>query len=275
MLSDNLTTQQVTTVASFLTEVYGKITLSNGIVTVMVNNIAGFEEVTNRIAPVYGRLQETDVELRQSYIAKSALRSNTMIDSIVAELLNNVPDIESASGYENDTDYTNSDGMPPHSIELVVEGGNDSEIAEAILKRKAGGIQTCGKVEVNVPGRYGEAVPVRFNRPRYLYTWLKVVLHGKEAELPVNYRNLVTASIGAFGDRMRAGDPLLIQLLNEGIYDDVSGVTYIDILTAYSEEPGYTAVPEDYQERNVPVTMRQKVLIDRSRIEVVFHDSNS
>lgn len=275
VLSDNLTTQQVTTIASFLTEVYGKITLPNGIVTVMVNNIAGFEEVTNRIAPVYGRLQETDVELRQSYIAKSALRSNTMIDSIVAELLNNVPDIESASGYENDTDYTNSDGMPPHSIELVVEGGNDSEIAEAILKRKAGGIQTCGKVEVNVPGRYGEAVPVRFNRPRYLYTWLKVVLHGKEAELPVNYRNLVTASIGAFGDRMRAGDPLLIQLLNEGIYDDVSGVTYIDILTAYSEEPGYTAVPEDYQERNVPVTMRQKVLIDRSRIEVVFHDSNS
>ena len=158
ILSDNLTTESVTTVANFLTEDYGKITLPDGIVTVMVNNIPGFDEVTNIIAPSYGRLQETDIELRQSYIAKAALRSNTMIDSIVSELLNNVADIESASGYENDTDVTNSDGMPPHSIEMVVEGGNDSEIAAAILNRKAGGIQTYGKVEVGVPGKYGETI---------------------------------------------------------------------------------------------------------------------
>ena len=122
--------------------------------------------------------------MRQSYIAKSALRSNTMIDSIIAELLNNVANVESASGYENDTDMTDSRGLPPHSIEIIVEGGDNYEIAGAILRRKAGGIQTYGNVEVPVPGNYGDAIMVRFNRPEYLYTWLKVTLHGDGRKLP-------------------------------------------------------------------------------------------
>ena len=42
----------------------------------MINNISGFNAVVNRLEPIYGRLQETDIELRQSYIAKSALQSN-------------------------------------------------------------------------------------------------------------------------------------------------------------------------------------------------------
>ena len=169
-----MTTSSVTVIATFLTEEYGKITLPYGIVTKMVNNVTGFTAVTNLLEPTYGRKQESDIELRQSYIAKSALRSNTMIESIVGELLNNIENVESASGYENDTDYVDSRGLPPHSIEIIVEGGDNSEIAQAILRRKAGGIQTYGSIEVGVPGVYGDTIPVRFNRPDYLYTWLKV-----------------------------------------------------------------------------------------------------
>ena len=164
----------VQTCALPISEEYGKITLPYGIVTKMVNNVTGFTAVTNLLEPTYGRKQESDIELRQSYIAKSALRSNTMIESIVGELLNNIENVESASGYENDTDYVDSRGLPPHSIEIIVEGGDNSEIAQAILRRKAGGIQTYGSIEVGVPGVYGDTIPVRFNRPDYLYTWLKV-----------------------------------------------------------------------------------------------------
>ena len=112
VLSDNLTTSSVTTIANFFTQEFGKITLPYKIVTKLVNNITGFNAVTNLLEPTYGRLQEKDIELRQSYIAKSALRSNTMIDSIVAELLNNVADVESASGYENCDDVVDARGLP-------------------------------------------------------------------------------------------------------------------------------------------------------------------
>lgn len=66
-----MTTSSVTVIATFLTEEYGKITLPYGIVTKMVNNVTGFTAVTNLLEPTYGRKQESDIELRQSYIAKS------------------------------------------------------------------------------------------------------------------------------------------------------------------------------------------------------------
>lgn len=269
-LTDNLTTSSVTSLANFLTNDYGKITLPYNIVTRMVNNITGFTAVTNLLEPTYGRKRETDIELRQSYIAKSALRSNTMIESIIAELLNNVEDVESASGYENDTDETDERGLPPHSIEIIVEGGDSTEIAKAIFRRKAGGIQTHGSVVVNVPGEYGDTIPVRFNRPEYLYAWLKVRLEGDEAKIPVNYSSLTKQSLMEDGAQMTAGTSLLTQLLNEGIYDRVAGLTKIIIYTAYTTNSTVIPGDGDYQrDENIMATSRQKVLIDENRIEVV------
>lgn len=274
VLSDNLTTSKVTTIIQFLTENYGKITLPYGIATKMVNNITGFDSVTNLLEPTYGRMAETDIELRQSYIAKSALRSNTMINSIVAELLNNVGNVESASGYENYNNFVDERGLPPHSIEIIVEGGDNSEIAQAILRRKAGGIQTYGSVIVDVPGENGDSIPVRFNRPEYLYTWLKLVLHGNPGKLPVNYANLTTQSLLDDGAQLLAGTSLFTQLLTGGIYNVVAGITYIDIYTAYSNDSKYVPKDGDYQQRNVIVTSRQKILIDETRIEVTFSADN-
>lgn len=270
ILSENLTTSSVTTIIPFVTEDYGRITLPSGVVTKMVENVTGFESVINMLEPVYGRKEESDIELRQSYIANSALRSNTMIDSIVAELLNNVENVESASGYENDSDHTNERGLPPHSIEIVVEGGDKNEIAQAILRKKAGGIQTFGKVAVDVLGNYGDTIPVHFNRPEYLYAWLKLVLHGDPGRLPVNYVQLTTASLLECGVRMVAGTNLLTQLLTDGIYSTVAGLTYIDIYTAYGMERTYVPEEGDYRQKNIIATSRQKVLLDETRIGVVF-----
>lgn len=269
-LSDNLTTEEVTTIANFYTEEYGSISIPNGLVTKMITNVTGFTDVVNLLSPASGRLAETDIELRQSYIAKSALRSNTMIDSVVAELLNNVADIETAVGYENDTDVTDARGLAPHSIEIVAEGGDNNDIAKAILKRKAGGIQTNGAVVVNIPGVYGEPIPVRFNRPEYLYTFLKVTLHGDSAKLPVNYSSLAVESIIGDTRGMKAGDSLLIQLLNDGIYSKVAGVNFIDIAVAYSADASYVPKGSDYRQANIITSARQKVLVDSTRIEVVF-----
>lgn len=270
VLSDNLTTNSVTSIANFFTQNYGKITLPYGIVTKLVNNITGFTAVTNLLEPTYGRIKESDIELRQAYIAKSALRSNTMIDSIVAELLNNIANVESASGYENDTDVTDIRGLPPHSVEIIVEGGANSEIAQAILRKKAGGIQTHGSVVVDVPGNYGDSIPVRFNRPEYLYTWLKLILHGSTDKLPTNHVQLTKQSLLEDGAQMVAGASLLTQLLTDGIYAAVSGITYVDIYTAQSTDKTYVPKADDYQLKNIIATSRQKVLIDETRIEVTF-----
>lgn len=266
VLSSNLTTDYIVTIASFETEKFGKIQLPNDVITKLVDNIAGFTNVRNRLQPIYGREAQTDVELRQAYIAKSALRSNTMVDSVVAEILNTVVGIETVSGFENDTDFVNDRQMPPHSIEFVVEGGEDSEIASAILRKKAGGIQTYGSVVVDVPGKYGDSIPIKFNRPTYIYVWLKIVLHCKRSSLPDNYKKMVSSLIVEKNKKISTGKNLLIQTLIESLYEAIPGLTYVDIQSAYRDNLSQT--PTNFVAKNVLVNSRQKIILSEDRIEV-------
>lgn len=270
VLSDNLTTASVTVLADFATVDYGKLIFPNGTVTVMITNISGFNEVENLIEPTYGRLQETDVELRHSYLAKSAIRSTRMIDSICSQLINNVPNVESATGYENDTDDTDEEGRPPHSVEIIVDGGDEAKIAAIILDKKAAGIQTYGEIAVNVATEYGDSVPINFNRPEYVYVWMKVTLDADKSHLPTNYANLTIDSIVSDSEKLQAGDNMLSQTFNDGIYSSVGGVTYIDIKCAATTNKEYIPEESEYTKVNVVVTSRQKIVIDDTRIEVVF-----
>ena len=268
-LSENLTTTSVVSIAKFVTQDYGEISIPNGLITKLITNIPGFKAVTNELEPKLGRNEETDVELRQSYLAKSAARSNTMIGSIISELLTNVDNVESASGYENDSDTTDENGLPPHSIEIIVEGGDDTEIANAIFLRKAGGIQTYGDIVVNCTGSYGDTVAIHFNRPEYLYTFVKVVLHGDKSKLPVNYETLTKDSI--LEDlNLKAGARLLVQLMSDGIYSAINGLTYVDIKLAYSSDKAFKPTDADYKAVNIICTSRQMIVGDRERIEVEF-----
>lgn len=270
VLSDNLTTSSVTVLADFATVDYGKLIFPNGTITVMVTNISGFNSVENLITPTYGRIQETDVELRQSYIAKSAIRSTRMIDSICSQLINNVSNVESATGYENDTDYTDEEGRPPHSVEIVVDGGDETEIAGIILDKKAAGIQTYGDTTVNVATEYGDSVPISFNRPEYIYVWIKVVLDAVSSYLPTNYANLAVDSIVNDASALKAGDNMLSQTFNDGIYSAVAGVTYVDIKCAATTDKDYIPTEDEYTMVNVSVTSRQKIVVTDTRIEVEY-----
>lgn len=268
-MSENLTTVSVTTIAKFTTQDYGRIDIPNGLVTKIINNIPGFRSVTNLLTPKLGNSTETDVELRQSYLVKSAIRSNTQLGSIVAELLTNVENVESATGYENYNDYTDQNGLPPHSVELVVEGGDDVDIANAILLRKGGGINTYGKRSVDVTSSDGDTITIHFNRPEYLYLHIKATLHGYRDKLPANYESLAKKSIME-DIRLKAGESLYIQRTTEGIYSTINGITYADMKVAYSSDKNYRPSADEYKAQNIIVTSRQMIVGDSGRIEVLF-----
>ena len=169
LLSENLTTENVTSIVNFGSEEIGKISLPDETITKIVKNVDGFISCTNLIPPIYGRERETDVELRQSYIRRIALRSDRMIESIESAIIDNVQGIITVKAYENDSNVWDEEGRPPHSIEVVADGGGEMEIAREILRKKAGGIQTHGNVKVEVPDLFGKTIPIRFNRPQFVY----------------------------------------------------------------------------------------------------------
>ena len=154
------------------------------------------ESVVNVGSYVAGQLAESDVEFRKSYTNKIYNRSSAMLESIKSAILKNVQGVVSVAPYENCTNEVDSAGRWPHSIEVVVEGGDATEIAQQILNTKAGGINTFGSVETTLHGVYGEDIVVRFNRPTYVKVWFKVgVTLSPNTNPPTNYIELVKEQI--------------------------------------------------------------------------------
>lgn len=267
LLSENLTTENVTSIVNFGSEEIGKISLPDETITKIVKNVEGFISCTNLIPPIYGRERETDVELRQSYIRRIALRSDRMIESIESAIVDNVQGIITVKAYENDSNVWDEEGRPPHSIEVVADGGGEMEIAREILRKKAGGIQTHGNVKVEVPDLFGKTIPIRFNRPQFVYIWIRVVLTvGRSQPFPPNYADLVKDSLIGQTKALNVGDSVFPQKYIGDIYQCVAGVSYVDISTFSTTDSG--AAPGEYQHGNIPVSVRQKALIEGKRIEV-------
>lgn len=271
-LSENLTTNTVTSIITYETEEYGKIVIVEDAIRVIVSGLYGFLRVRNWLYPTYGRLQETDIELRKSYAVKQMGHSKTMIESIVSEILD-IDGVESASGSENDTDEVDEWGLPPHSVEIIVEGGDERLIAEAILRQKAGGIGTYGSTHIDVLTSFGDIVPINFNRPEKLYVWMKVKLEREENVVPYNYEKVVKQSVINDTFNMEAGQDLIIQMLTPGIFNDLAGVTYVHIFVAYSTDKTREPEEADYTESNILASRKQTIVVSTDRIEVSLLDS--
>lgn len=265
VLSENLTTASVGSVITFATVDDGDILIPNGVVTKVVKAVAGLTEVVNVGDHIAGQLAETDVEFRRSYADKIYNRSSSMLESIKSAILENVQGVLSVAPYENDSNEVDSMGRWPHSIEVVVDGGDATEIAQQILDKKSGGISSFGTEEVTLPGEYGEPIVVRFNRPTYVKVWFKVgVTLSRNTNPPINYAELIKEQILEKVGKLESGESVIPQKFDL----QASGIDYIDVWMFSTTEDG--AMPEEYTQRSVSVSPRERAVTDENRIEVVI-----
>lgn len=267
VLSENLTTDTVTSIITFGTVETGDILLPDGVITNIVKADAGLLSVVNRCSYIAGRQEETDAELRQSYADKIFNRSSMMLESIKSAILQNVQGVTSVAPYENPSHEWDEYGRPPHSIEIVVDGGDSTEIAKQILEKKAGGINTFGDVEVVLPGAYDEDITIRFNRPTVIYTWfhLGITLHKNEA-IPPNYVDLLREVVLENMNALNAGEDVVPQEFVSELYKACSGISYIDVKLFATSDSGQE--PTEYPDRSVYITARQRDYTSEDMIEV-------
>lgn len=143
-------------------------------IRIITNPQSGISEVTNESAFEGGRNTETDAEFRERYYLSVDFAGGVNIDTIMAEVYENVESVIAVTGEENDTDETNSHGLPPHSVEIVVYGGLDEDVAKAIYSRKAAGIQTYGNTTISVVMSSGKLYDVKFSRPTPVNVWVRI-----------------------------------------------------------------------------------------------------
>ncbi len=109
----------------------------------------GWQDAVNTKAATPGSPVEEDGTLRQRQKKSTALPSLTILDGTIGAVAN-VKGVTRCQDYENDTDITDANGLPPHSISVVAKGGDPTEIANAINIKKTPGCGTYGTKRVLV-----------------------------------------------------------------------------------------------------------------------------
>ncbi|CAB3952670.1 baseplate J/gp47 family protein [Achromobacter piechaudii] len=142
----------------------GAVSASAGSLTKIATPTRGWQTVTNPAAATPGQPVERDGTLRQRQAVSVALPSRTVLEGTIGAVAA-VDGVVRYRAYENDTNATDSNGIPSHSISMVVDGGDAQAIANAIAAKKTPGTGTYGTTTEIVTDIYGIAHPISFFRP--------------------------------------------------------------------------------------------------------------
>lgn len=172
----------------------------------------GWIAVTNPDDAVLGQAAETDSQLRSRQAISTALPSKTMLEGTAGGILS-VEGVVRARVYENDTNVVDPNGLPPHSITAVVEGGADQDIANEIYIRKGIGGYTNGDILVGVNDKMGVSTPIRFYRPSYVRTYIKVNIRKLPGYVQGTDSEIVKGLVDSFSSMDIGQDVSYLQLL--------------------------------------------------------------
>lgn len=174
-------------IVDFVAQSGGPVIAIGGTLTVIAESVTGFNSVTNPTDAVIGLDVETDAQLRARREAELAAVGSTTADAIRADIVQNLGqanggDVMSCTVLANDTDHTDVNGVPPHSVEAIVHGAiedaaADQAVADQILASKAAGDGTYGinrvKTSLDATSR---PHTIMFSRPTVVPIAVKIVL---------------------------------------------------------------------------------------------------
>lgn len=181
----------------------GATAAGEGTLTVILTPIAGWTEVTNTSAATLGAPSELDAALRGRQAQSTSLPAQTPLENIFAAVAN-VVGVERLQIYENDTDSTDSDGIPNHSICVVAQGGSSVAICEAIAAVKNPGTGTYGTTSEVVVDQNGVPNTIRY----YVLAEVGIVVAITVQPLAgwvSSTAALIQASVAAFLDALDIG----------------------------------------------------------------------
>lgn len=150
---------------SFRAKNIGKVESTVGTITNQVTIVLGVTGVNNPSAPTtIGQDEETDSQLRMRRQQSVAISANGYLNGLLGLVLS-LDGVTDAALHENTTNSTDGDGIPAHSVWMIVEGGANSDIANALYDRKSYGAGMKGAVSVPITTPSGGTFTAKFDRP--------------------------------------------------------------------------------------------------------------
>lgn len=156
-------------------EEVGAIEASPNTITQIGTPTLGWQSVNNPTQATVGVAVETDAELRQRQSRSTELPSVSIWEGIISSLLN-LPGVIRVSGVKNDEDDPSPEGVPGHTIAMIVDGGEVDEIGETIFLKKGEGVGTYGSVQTTYIDTYGFPNVIKFSRPTIVNAYVTLTI---------------------------------------------------------------------------------------------------
>jgi len=220
--------------------------------------VAGWDSANNLADATPGTNQETDSELRIRREASLAASGTGTLPSIRSAVLL-VSGVTDISAFENTTDVTDGEGRPPHSFQIVADGGDDTEIAQAIFDTKPAGIASYGATTIAITDADGVSHDINFDRPSDIDIYVDYDITIDAALYPGDAafkQAIVDAAESALG----IGDDVIAKVI-ECAALDVDGVLDITVF-------GIDTTPAPVATANIVIASTEIARFDTARITV-------
>lgn len=171
----------------------------------------GWQSVSNAAAATPGAAVETDYALRRRQAVSTALPSQAILAGMVGAVAN-LPGVTRCKGYENDSGVEDENGMPAHSVSIVVEGGDDAAIAAAIAGKKAPGARSYGTTSYTVTDVYGMPNTINFFRAGRVDVAVAIGIMARPGYLSTTGAAIL-ANVAAYLNGQETGEGILLSKL--------------------------------------------------------------
>lgn len=248
-------------------EEVGDIEASPNTITQIVTPTLGWQSVNNPTQAVVGVAVETDAQLRTRQAKSTELASVSLWEGIIASLLN-LEGVTRVSGVKNDEDATSDEGVPGHTVAMIVDGGDAQEIGETIFRKKGEGVGTHGAVQVTYIDTYGFPNVIKFSRPTVVQIHVKLTISPSSDYLST-VNDELKARIADYINALAIGDDVNIaRVLASAVKDCDTGVDNrfeVDAITMGKDE-------EPMSSSSVAIAWNEAAYCALSNIEIEVND---
>ena len=241
-----------------------------GTLNTIATPVIGWIDVSNPFVGNIGRLVETDAQFRIRHSSYYAVGKGTE-DAISQTILNEAEGIISCVVESNRTNET-VNGRPPHSFEVIVEGGNTQEVCDLIWATAPAGVtiywNPASSETATVVDSEGYSHTVGYSKPFAvrIYVLVKRALYDEETYPYDGDVRIAQAIVSWASTEFVSGKDVVTQRLAIPVYS-IPGVGRTLIYASTSPiDPGITSNPVVTP---ITITDSQLAYIDIDDIAVV------
>lgn len=231
-------------------------------------NYSGVISVTNPLAVTGGTAKQTDDQLRAQY--KESYNADRVTARGIKSAVSKVSGVTSVTVVENGSDtYDPIKNLPAHSVMVVVVGGEDNAVGQAIYDAIAASVQTEGNTVALVLDSSDNTEAVKFQRitqkyihVRYSYSLYSEEVFGDTGEV------VIREAIVNYINNLGAGKDVIQGRVMGEVYSKVSGVGYSKVELATTTNINDTPT-QWYDTLPIPVEFSQSAYTIADKITIL------